>query len=57
MEKDFLRRVFAIAFTDSVHSLSLHDAPNSVIKAFQKVSTGDDVEQSAFVVRLFIHSI
>ena len=30
-------RVFAIAFTDSVHSLAHQEAPNSVFEFYEKV--------------------
>ena len=37
-EDQFLERVFAVAFTDSVHSLQHQEAPFPVVQYFKKVS-------------------
>ena len=38
-EKDFIRRVFAVAFTDSVHSVDLAHTSKDVIMFLKKVTT------------------
>ncbi|CAG2059582.1 unnamed protein product, partial [Timema podura] len=37
---EFKERVFAVAFTDSVHSMSLQKVPKKVIEFLQKVYEG-----------------
>ena len=37
-EEEFAKRVFAVAFTDSVHNLPLQKSPRSVTRFFQRVS-------------------